>query len=141
MQLVEQALDNANSVAAPTSQGEEIFGLEQLIGNLEEEVNEAYAHFRKVKTLEARQLWEKLTYEKNTLTEELLTKRGSNTEVLLVVEEAAIARAREAGKLISCLRSVTTSVQFNNKFTKLTLKTISGKVAYAEDFLPSDNFL
>ena len=141
LQLVEQALDNAHFVAAPTSQGEEIFGLEQFIGNLEEEVNEAYAHFRKVKTLEARQLWEKLTYEKNTLTEELFTKRGSNTEVLLVVEAAAIERARQAGKLISCLRSITTSAQFNNKFTKLTLKTISGKVVHAEDFLPSDNFL
>ena len=141
LQLVEQALDNSHYVAAPTLQGEEIFGLEQVIGNLEEEINEAYAHFRKVKTLEARQLWEKLTYEKNTLTEELLTKRGSNTEVLLALEEAAIERARKAGKLISCLRSVTKSAHFSNKFTKLTLKTISGKVVLAEDFLPSDNFL
>ena len=62
-----------------------------------------------------------------------MTKRGSNTEVLLALEEAAIERARKAGKLISCLRSITTSAQFNNKFTKLTLKTISGKVVHAED--------
>ena len=67
--------------------------------------------------------------------QELLTKRGSNTEVLLVVEAAAIERARRGGKLISCLRSITTSAQFNNKFTKFHEQR-NFFIAYDKWFIP-----
>ncbi len=87
---------------------------------------------RKVKTIEARQHWDRLMQEVASMREELRQIEGSNTEILLALENRALERAGETGSLISGLRSVVTSASFNSDCSELTIRTISGKTVVEE---------
>ncbi len=134
--LVGQALMNCQYVSAPSQYGEDVLGLEVEIDELAYEIEDAYNHWRSVKTLEARQVWENLNKKLNLSKDQLLKIRGSNTEVLAIMEEQILIRASNAGGLIDGLRGVTLSASFNTKCDELTIVTISGKTVNAKQFEP-----
>jgi hypothetical protein len=127
LELVEQALFSSQYVAASSSKGEDILGLQGMIDGLSDELETAYAHWRRVKTVEARQQWNRLENEVAVMREELRQLQKSDTEVLLAIEEQALRRAAEHGSLIDCLRSVTIKVLFNADCSQIEMHTISGK--------------
>lgn len=134
LRLVEQALFMSQYVPAESVKGDDILGLQGAIDKLTTDVEDAHLHWRKVKTIEARQRWDRLMQEVASMREELRQIEGSNTEILLALENRALERAGETGSLIRGLRSVVTSASFNSDCSELSIRTISGKtVVMARD--------
>ena len=95
---------------------------------LEEEVEQAFLHWQRVKTLEAKNMYERVTRHLTEAREALKTLKGTNTEVLALIEEQALTRASKgAGGVVSAIGSVVTSAAFNHECTVLKVQTISGK--------------
>ena len=128
LDLVKQALFSSQYVASGSSKGGDILGLQGAIDALEDEVEDAYSHWRNVKTVQARQRWDRLVTEIDAMREELRDLQKSDTEVLLAIEEKALSRAAEHGSLINGLRSVAIKAIFNADCSQLELHTISGRV-------------
>jgi DNA invertase Pin-like site-specific DNA recombinase len=125
--LVSQALFESQWVKAASDAGAETLQREADIDGLALEVEEAYLHWRRVKTLEAKTSYERITRDLTEAREALLTIKGTNTEVLALMEEQALTRASKSGSIISALGSVVTSASFNHDCTELKVQTISGK--------------
>jgi hypothetical protein len=101
---------------------------EQNIDGLALEVEEAYLQWRRVKTLESKNLYERITRDLTEAREVLRELKGTNTEVLALMEEQALTRASKGpGGIVSALGSVITSASFNHECTELKVQTISGK--------------
>ena len=126
--LVGTALFSSQWEPSTTKDGAETFQMEQDMAGLEEEVEQAYLHWMKVKTLEARNMYERVTRDLTEAREAIKTLKGTNTEVLALIEEQALTRASK-GELgvISAIGSVVTSAAFNHECTELKVQTISGK--------------
>jgi DNA invertase Pin-like site-specific DNA recombinase len=127
LSLVSQAIFNAQYSPAPSVHGEELLGLTEVNDELNVQAEAAYLHWRKVKTIEARTQWERLLQESNELKSQLSKLKGVNTEVLIAMEDQRIAKAANKGDILSCLRSITVSINFNEDYSTLALNTISGK--------------
>jgi len=126
--LVSQALFESQWVKAASDAGAETLQREADIDGLALEVEEAYLHWRRVKTLEAKTSYERITRDLTEAREALLTIKGTNTEVLALMEEQALTRASKGTEgIISALGSVVTSASFNHDCTELKVQTISGK--------------
>lgn len=125
--LVSQALGGTQWVKSNTNAGAETLQMEQDIYGLELEVEESYLKWRRVKTLEAKTIYERATRDLTEAREELAKIKGTNTEVLATMEEQALIRADRGGSIISALGSVLTSASFNHECTELKVQTISGK--------------
>jgi DNA invertase Pin-like site-specific DNA recombinase len=126
--LVSQALFESQWVKAASDAGAETLLQEQNIDGLALEVEEAYLHWRRVKTLEAKNLYERITRDLTEARAVLRELKGTNTEVLALMEEQALTRASKgAGGIISALGSVVTSASFNHDCSELKVQTISGK--------------
>lgn len=125
--LVQQALFSAQWEESTTKAGAETLQIERDIAGLEEEVETAYLHWRRLKTLESKTMYERVTRDLTEGRDALKALKGTNTEVLALIEEQALTRASNEGKLISALGSVVTSAAFNHECTELKVQTISGK--------------
>jgi hypothetical protein len=125
--LVSQALFESQWVKSNTNAGAETLLKEVEIDGLTLEVEEAYLHWRRVKTLEAKTIFERITRDLTLAREELTKVKGTNTEVLASMEEQALTRASKGGSILNALGSVVTSASFNHECTELKVQTISGK--------------
>ena len=125
--LVSQALGETQWVKSNTSAGAKTLQMEQDIYGLELEVEESYLNWRRVKTLEAKTIYERVTRDLTEAREELTKVKGTNTEVLASMEEQALIRADKGGSILSALGSVVTSAAFNHDCSELKVQTISGK--------------
>lgn len=125
--LVSQALGETQWVKSNTSAGAKTLQMEQDIYGLELEVEESYLNWRRVKSLEAKTIYERVTRDLTEAREELTKVKGTNTEVLASMEEQALIRADKGGSILSALGSVVTSAAFNHDCSELKVQTISGK--------------
>lgn len=125
--LVSQALFVSQWVKSNTNAGAETLQKEADIDGLALEVEDAYLHWRRVKTLEAKTIFERITRDLTQAREELTKVKGTNTEVLASMEEQALTRASKGDSILSALGSVVTSASFNHECTELKVQTISGK--------------
>lgn len=125
--LVSQALFESQWVKSNTDAGAETLQKEADIYGLELEVEEAYLHWRRVKTLEAKTIFERITKELTEARDALTKVKGTNTEVLALMEEQALIRASKGGAILSALGSVVTFASFNHECSELKVQTISGK--------------
>jgi DNA invertase Pin-like site-specific DNA recombinase len=125
--LVSQALFESQWIKSDTNAGAETLQKEADIDGLALEVEEAYLHWRRVKTLEAKTIFERITKELTEARDALTKVKGTNTEVLALMEEQALIRASKGGSIIRALGSVVTSASFNHECTELKVQTISGK--------------
>ena len=128
LDLVREALFSSQHVPSTSLKGSDILGLQGAIDALTEEIAEAYSHWKRVKTVEARQRWDRLVVEIGAMREELRELQKSDTEVLLAIEERALSRADKQGSLIHALRSVVVNATFSADCSQLDLSTISGKL-------------
>lgn len=126
--LVSDALFASQWVAATSEAGAITLQKEHDLDGLALEVEEAYLSWRRSKTLEARRLYDRLSYEFSKAQKELQEAKGTNTEVLAAMEEQALVRASKEGQIIGALGSVVTSAAMNTECTELTITTISGKI-------------
>ena len=122
---VANALFNLQWEAAPSEDGEARLDAEHTLNALNDDVGEAYAEWRKTKTMEAKATYDLLLADYLRAKDALLALKGLHTELLASMEETALLRNKE--NLIKSLRAVAISVSFNHELTKITLKSISGK--------------
>jgi DNA invertase Pin-like site-specific DNA recombinase len=122
---VATALFNLQWEAAPSEDGDERVGAEHTLGALHDDVGEAYAEWRKLKTRESKATYDLLQADYSKAKDALLVLKGKHTEVLASIEDAALLRNN--GDLIKSLRAVALSVILNHELTEITLKSISGK--------------
>ena len=129
--LVGTALFSSQWEPSTTKDGAETFQMEQDMAGLEEEVEQAFRHWQLVKTLESKNMYERVTRHLTEAREALKTLKGTNTEVLALIEEQALTRASKgAGGIISAIGSVVTSAAFNHECSELKVQTISGKTVH-----------
>jgi len=133
LELVTQALFETQYIAAPTHYGEEILGLDATVSALTADAEDEYLNWRKNRSLESRQQWERVIKELNECKSKLSRISGANTEVLSAIEEKTLARASHQKSTINALRAVATEIHFNHDCTELSLYTISGKVVKVYD--------
>lgn len=122
---VATALFNLQWEAAPSEDGNERLDAEHTLGALDDDITEAYAEWRKLKTRESKATYDLLQADYSKASDALLALKGKHTEVLASIEDAALLR--NSGDLIKSLRAVTVSVTLNHELTEITLKSISGK--------------
>lgn len=126
--LVSQALFESQWVKAASDAGAATLQKEADIDELALELEEAYLHWRRVKTLEAKNFYERVNRDLTEARGALRELKGTNTEVLALMEEQALTRASKGPEgIISALGSVVTSASFNHECTELKVQTISGK--------------
>tara|TARA_R110000782_G_scaffold40179_1_gene92879 strand:- start:205 stop:621 length:417 start_codon:yes stop_codon:yes gene_type:complete len=127
---VATALFNLQWEAAPSEDGNERVDAEHTLGALHDDVGEAYAEWRKLKTREAKATYDLLQADYSKAKDNLLALKGKHTEVLASIEEGALMRNN--GNLIKSVRAVAVSVTLNHELTEITLKSISGKTVIME---------
>ncbi len=135
MGLVQQALFMSQWVEAPSDEGVRAQELERELVGLDEEIRGAYEHWRKVKTLAARDLYERALTDHRRLVEELHALMARNTAVLLAMEDSALTRADKAGNLLAAVKTVVVNASLDTMCKTLTVKTISGKTIEVDDWL------
>jgi hypothetical protein len=122
---VATALFNLQWEAAPSEDGNERLDAEHTLGALNDDVGEAYAEWRKLKTRESKATYDLLQADYSRAADALRALKGKHTEVLASIEEGALMRNN--GDLIKSVRAVAVSVTLNHELTEITLKSISGK--------------
>jgi hypothetical protein len=122
---VADALFNLQWEAAPSEDGNERLDAEHTLGALHDDVGEAYAEWRKLKTRESKATYDLLQADYSRAADALRALKGKHTEVLASIEERALMRNN--GDLIKSVRAVAVSVTLNHELTEITLKSISGK--------------
>lgn len=125
--LVSQALFESQWVEAPSVLGADLLSKERDLEALALEIEEAWGEWRRCKTLETRQLWERLTREEAEAKEALNELKGTNTELLTSMEEQTLLRHSKAGNILGAAGSVITSASMDTECTTLLLRLISGK--------------
>lgn len=126
--MVRVALNETQwTTASSVDDGVEIESIEADICGLDEAIEEARLHWRQVKTLEAREVYEQTLKERRTLVDHLQDLKSKNTSLLLSMEEAALKRASDKGDLLGAVRAVVVGIDFDTECKRLTLRTISGK--------------
>lgn len=128
LEMVRVALNETQwTTASSVDDGVEIESIEADICGLDEAIEEARLHWRQVKTLEAREVYEQTLKERRTLVDHLQDLKSKNTSLLLSMEEAALKRASDKGDLLGAVRAVVVGIDFDTECKRLTLRTISGK--------------
>lgn len=125
--LVCQALFESQWIEAPSVLGADLLSKERDLEALALEIEEAWGEWRRCKTLETRQLWERLTREEAVAKRALNELKGTNTEVLTSMEEQALLRHSKAGNILGASGSVITSASMDTECTTLLVRLISGK--------------
>lgn len=133
LSMVRQALFQSQWVKAPIENGAVIQVLEDDLLGLDEAIEEARLHWRRVKTLAARELYESAIADRRVLIERVNDLKGRNTAVLLSIEEKALARADQRGDLLHAVQSVIVNISFDTECKNLAIKTLSGKAIHVAE--------
>lgn len=124
----EEALRSTEWEASTTAQGQETKSIEADLWGLDEEIEVAFGEWRRTKGLTEKSTYERLLTEASSLRASLQALKGSNTEVLALIEEQALLRADRAKTgLLGALRQVVASIETNHEISKVFVTTISGK--------------
>jgi hypothetical protein len=134
LSMVKQALFQSQWVPAPVEDGSAIQELENDLTGLDEAIEEARQHWRKVKTLSARELYESAIADRRLLVERLNDLKSRNTAVLVSMEEKALDRANQRGDLLIAIPAAIVNITFDTECKSLTIKTLSGKEVQTENF-------
>lgn len=124
----QEALNETQWVTSTTTKGQETHEFESALWGIGEEIEEAFLLWRRTKGLIEKNTYDRLISERESMKASLQALKGSNTEVLALIEEQALLRSsRTQEGLLGVLRQVVARIETNHEITELYLTTISGK--------------